>query len=98
MYALAQDFRFATRQLSKSPGFTTIIILALALGIGGTTAMLIEGILLRPLPFPDADRFVLLGDHIGDSPHTPVTASRNWRLLPRNYCVLLDGRLRRCGL
>jgi putative ABC transport system permease protein len=76
MYALAQDVRFATRQLRKSPAFTTIIILTLALGIGGTTAMfsLIEGILLRPLPFPDAGRLVLLGDHIGDSPHTPVTA------------------------
>ena len=76
MYALAQDVRFATRQLRKSPGFTTIIILTLALGIGGTTAIfsLIEGILLRPLPFPDADRLVLLGDHIGVGPHTPVTA------------------------
>ncbi len=76
MYALAQDFRFATRQLRKSPNFTTIIILTLVLGIGGTTAMfsLIEGILLRPLPFPDADRLVLLGDHLGDGPHTPVTA------------------------
>ena len=76
MYALTQDFRLATRQLRKSPGFTTMIILTLALGIGGTTAMfsLIEGILLRPLPFLDADRLVLLGDHIGDGPHTPVTA------------------------
>jgi hypothetical protein len=76
MYTLAQDVRFATRQLRKSPGFTTIIILMLALGIGGTTAMfsLIEGILLRPLPFPDADRLVQLGDHIGVGPQTPVTA------------------------
>jgi predicted permease len=76
MYALAQHARFATRQLWKSPGFATTIILTLALGIGGTTAMfsLIEGILLRPLPFPDADRLVLLGDHIGGGSHTPVTA------------------------
>ena len=76
MYALAQDARFATRQLRKSPGFTTIIIVTLGLGIGGTTAMfsLIEGILLRPLPFPNADRLVLLGDHIGGGSHTPVTA------------------------
>jgi predicted permease len=76
MKELVRAVRFATRQLRKSPGFTTTIILTLALGIGGTTAMfsLIEGILLRPLPFPDADRLVLLGDHVADSPHTPVTA------------------------
>lgn len=73
---LARGFRFATRQLRKSPGFTTAIILTLALGICGTTTLfsLIEGILLRPLPFPNSDRLVLLGDHIGDGPHTPVTA------------------------
>src|SRR5579871_6705220 len=76
MTELARDVRLATRQLRKSPGFTTTIILTLALGIVGTTAIfsLIEGILLRPLPFPDADRLVLVGDHLGDGPHTPVTA------------------------
>src|SRR5579864_3378147 len=73
---LIRGVRFATRQLRKSPGFTTTIILTLALGIGATTAMfsLIEGILLRPLPFPDPDRLVLLGDHLSDGAHTPVTA------------------------
>ena len=73
---LAKSLRFAARQLRKSPGFTLAIVLTLALGIGGTTAMfsLIEGILLRSLPFPDANRLVILGDHIGDSPNTPVTA------------------------
>src|SRR5947209_3384251 len=76
MYALVQYVRFAMRRLKKSPAFTIVVVLTLALGIGGTTAMfsLIEGILLRPLPFPDADRLVLLGDHLGAGPHTPVTA------------------------
>lgn len=76
MKELVRGVRFTTRQLRKSPGFTVTVVLTLALGIGGTTAMfsLIEGILLRPLPFPNAGRLVLLGDHIGDSPHTPVTA------------------------
>jgi predicted permease len=76
MIELVSGARFATRQLRKSPGFTATIILTLALGIGGTTAMfsLIEGILLRPLPFPHADQLVLLGDHLGDGAHTPVTA------------------------
>jgi putative ABC transport system permease protein len=76
MYTLAQDLRFAFRQLRKAPGFTLTIILTLALGIGATTAIfsLVEGILLRPLPFADPDRLVLLGDHLGSGPNLPVTA------------------------
>ena len=52
------------------------MILTLALGIGATTAVfsLIEGILLRPLPFRDPGRLVLVGDHLGSGPSTPVTA------------------------
>jgi predicted permease len=76
MYALAQSFRFAFRQLRKTPGFALTVILTLALGIGATTAIfsLVEGILLRPLPFKDAGHLVLLGDHLGAGLNTPVTA------------------------
>jgi hypothetical protein len=80
MYALTQDLRFAFRQLLKAPGFTVTVVLALSLGIGATTAIfsLVEGILLRPLPFNNPDRLVLLGDHLGSGPNaaanTPVTA------------------------
>src|SRR5450432_2914469 len=76
MHAPAQDLRFTLRQLRKAPGFALTVILTLALGIGSTTAIfsLVEGILLRPLPFADPDRLVLLGDHLGASPNTPVTA------------------------
>jgi hypothetical protein len=76
MDALAQDLRFAFRQLRKAPGFSLTVVLTLALGIGATTAIfsLVEGILLRPLPFSDPDRLVLLGDHLGDGASTPVTA------------------------
>jgi predicted permease len=72
----AQDFRFAFRQLGKAPGLTLSVVLTLALGIGATTAIfsLVEGILLRPLPFSDPDRLVLVGDHLGGGPNTPVTA------------------------
>ncbi len=76
MYALAQDLRFAFRQLRKAPAFSVTVVVVLALGIGATTAIfsLVEGILLRPLPFSNPDRLVLIGDHLGASPNTPVTA------------------------
>ena len=76
MFALLRDFRFAVRRLRQTPAFSLTVILTLALGLGATTAIfsLVEGILLRPLPFVDADRLVLLGDHLGNSPSSGVTA------------------------
>ncbi|HEU4413517.1 MAG TPA: ABC transporter permease [Candidatus Angelobacter sp.] len=76
MYALGYDLRFAFRQLRRAPGFTITVVLTLAIGLGATTAIfsLVESILLRPLPFRDPARLVLLGDHLGSGPNTPVTA------------------------
>jgi putative ABC transport system permease protein len=76
MYPLAQNLLVAFRQLRKSPGFALTVVLTLALGMGATTAIfsLVEGVLLRPLPFKDADRLVLLGDHLGGGPGISVTA------------------------
>jgi predicted permease len=64
MSQLAQDVRYAFRQLLRSPGFTATAIVTLALGIGANTAAftLLYGMLLRPLPVPAPDQLYRLGD------------------------------------
>jgi predicted permease len=76
MYSLLQELRFAFRQLRKAPGFSLTVVLTLALGIGATTAIfsLVEGILLRPLPYSDSGSLVRLGDRLGQGTGIAVTA------------------------
>ncbi len=80
MTSLLQDLRYALRTFGRSPAFTAVVVGTLALGIGGTTAIysLVHGILLKPLPYPDPDRLVLIFESIPEMrdryPLVPVNA------------------------
>ena len=69
-----EDVRFAIRQLRMSPGFTLVATITLALGIGANSAMfaLADAALVRPLPFPEPDRLVVLSEVSQGQPGLPV--------------------------
>ncbi len=82
-----RDLRFAVRTLSRRPLFTLVAALTLALGIGGSAAMfsLVDGILLRPLPYPHPDRLV---DVLQSYPERGLA---RWSMSPANVAAYRDG-------
>ena len=82
---LTQDIRYAVRLLARRPAYTTIVILTLALGIGATTAVfsVINGVLIRPLPYPASERLATVweNDRLNLRPRYPVAPANyeDWR-------------------
>ena len=90
MESLIQDFRFGVRTFIKSPGFTVIALLTIALGIGANSAIfsVVNGVLLRPLPYPDPDRVVTLENvPVFEGPEKKLSVSNlnQWRPQARSF-------------
>src|SRR5688572_14878769 len=65
---LTHDIRYAVRTFLRNPGFTAVVLLTLGLGIGATTAIfsVLDGVMLRPLPYPDIDRILTISERTTD--------------------------------
>jgi putative ABC transport system permease protein len=103
---LLRDLRLSLRTLRRSPGFTVIAILVMALGIGANIALftIVRGVLLKPLPFQDPDRLVMLYEsHFHENDMTlfnPVAAGiyDEWKKQNRSYTNLALAQSIRVGL
>ena len=92
MQTLLHEIRYALRSLMKAPGFTIVAIFALALGIGANTAIfsVVNAVLLRPLPYPDPDRLILLRESTSTFPNGSVSYPNylDWRAGQRTFTDL----------
>ncbi len=92
--SIVDDLRHGWRGLRAQPGFSLVAVVTLALGIGATTSVFsaVSGVLLRPLPYRDAERIVHIGEHNVDKPGRGGTTSydnfRDWERLSRSFAAM----------
>jgi putative ABC transport system permease protein len=89
LHDLSADVRYGLRMLRKSPGFTAVAILTLALGVGANTAIfsLVNGVLLRPLPFHDPDRLAVVWerDQSGHPGNATFATYTDWKAMSSSF-------------
>jgi putative ABC transport system permease protein len=85
MAAMWQDVRYGLRQLRRNPGFAALAILTLAVGIGANTAIFsfVNSVLLRPLPYPNADRLAIIWSGLGYSNRAPASSFELFQIRQR---------------
>jgi putative ABC transport system permease protein len=87
-----QDLRYAVRTLRKQPGFAAIAVLTIALGIGANSAIfaLVDATLLRPLPFGNPERLVMVSEQGATSPRGPVSPPNmlDWNERSRSFEII----------
>src|SRR5262249_2245985 len=98
---MAQDLRFGVRMLLKHPGFTAVAVLTLSLGIGANTAIfsVINAVLLRPLPFAEPDRLVVIAETHPEIPRLEVATPdfKDWQRQSQSFVDMAGWALNDLG-
>jgi putative ABC transport system permease protein len=96
MTGLWQDIRYALRSLAKAPGFTAVTLFTLALGIGANSAIfsVVDGVLIRPLPYPEAERLAVVRETYGGGEVGTVSGANflDWKARTHQFQLLAAWR------